>query len=174
DSYTRERHPPTARALKTTMAQTALNRGDDRSAAARDALGALFKIPAARRQMAGELSGLDIAYDLGGTHPLVGRRVPDRDLVVDGEPRRLFSYLHDGRGLLVSLSSTAPPIDGWRDRVDVVVGSSAGAWTLPVIGDVEAPTALLVRPDGHVAWVGDVSGDGDLETALTTWFGPAR
>ena len=119
------------------------------------------------------MSGLDISYDLGEGHALLGRRMPDLDLLLDGQPRRLFTLLHGARGVLLNFSKRggldAAP---WRDRVDVVDATCDGTWELPVIGRVAAPGAVLVRPDGHVAWVGDESQHG-LEEALTSWFRPA-
>ncbi|MBR0928577.1 hypothetical protein JQ561_18340, partial [Bradyrhizobium diazoefficiens] len=119
------------------------------------------------------MSGLDIAYDLGEGHKLLGRRMPDLDLVVEGRKRRLFTLLHGARGVLLNFGKCGG-VDAarWRECIDVVDATCDGMWKLPVIGQVAAPGAVLVRPDGHVAWVGDESQHG-LEEALTSWFRPA-
>jgi 3-(3-hydroxy-phenyl)propionate hydroxylase len=124
-----------------------------------------------RRRYAAMMSGLDIRYDLGDGHPLLGRRVPDLDLATTDGPRRLFALLHEARPLLLSLAGPgAIDIAPWADRVRRVDAGYAGVWELPVLGAVAAPAAVLIRPDGHVAWVGDGT-DRGLRDALTTWFG---
>src|SRR5690606_36544371 len=118
------------------------------------------------------MSGLDVHYDLGDGHPLLGRRVPDLDLVTADGPRRLYTLLHEARPVLLDLGEPGRfDVAPWADRVRVVVAEHAGRWELPVIGAVGAPTAVLIRPDGHVAWVGDRAEDG-LAGALARWFGP--
>jgi 3-(3-hydroxy-phenyl)propionate hydroxylase len=175
DSYHAERHPVAARVLQRTMAMTALMRGDARSEALRDTVAKLMELDAARKAMAGMLSGLDIHYDLGEGHPLLGRRMPDLDLVTGDGPLRVYDLLHDARPVLLNLGAPgALDAGAWADRVPLVDATSDGPWELPVLGAVAAPTAVLIRPDGHVAWVGD----GDrahpgLADALGTWFGPA-
>ncbi|OPY95765.1 hypothetical protein A5906_07290 [Bradyrhizobium sacchari] len=174
DSYHAERHPVAARVLRNTMAQIALlRRGDDGLKAAREAVAELLAMDEPRQRFGAMMSGLDIRYDLGDGHPLLGRRMPDLDVTIDGRPLRLFTQLHGARGLLLHFSE-APDFDIslWADRVRFIRTSYDGAWELPAIGQVAAPKAVLVRPDGHVAWVGD-EGQRGLEEALTTWFGPA-
>ena len=174
DTYEAERRPPTARALRATMAAGALHRGDPRTAALREQLGELAAMDEPRRTLAAERVGLDIAYDLGEGHPLLGRRMPDLDLAVDGEPRRVYEYLHGARPLLLVLDGDGlPGFAPWADRVQRVDAGHDGDWELPVLGIVPAPAAVLVRPDGHVAWVGDGT-DAGLAAALTTWFGHPR
>lgn len=115
------------------------------------------------------MSALDIHYDLGPGHPLLGRRMPDLDLITDAGPQRLFTFLHQARPLLLRLdASSSLPID--HDRVRLIHAQYQGAWELPVLGVVPAPTAVLIRPDGHVAWVGEGSDQG-LQEALIAWFG---
>ena len=172
DTYQAERHPIGARVLKITMAQTALNRGDERTKALRETMSELLKMDEPRKRYAAMMSGLDIHYDLGTGHPLLGRRMPDLDLVTDSGPRRVFTLLHDARPVLLNLGEPgALDIAPWADRVQRVDARYAGVWELPVLGAVAAPTAVLIRPDGYVAWVGDGTDQG-LRDALTTWFGP--
>ena len=174
DTYQAERHPIAARVLQTTMAQTALNRGDDRTKALRETMSDLLKVDVPRKRYAGMMSGLDVRYDLGPGHPLLGRRMPDLDLVTDGGPRRVFTLLHGARPVLLNLGAPGAldiASSPWGERVQRIDAQYAGAWELPVLGAVAAPTAVLIRPDGHVAWVGDGT-DGGLGQALTTWFGP--
>ncbi|MET4117636.1 2-polyprenyl-6-methoxyphenol hydroxylase-like FAD-dependent oxidoreductase [Bradyrhizobium sp. JR4.1] len=174
DTYHAERHPVGARTLRNTMAQIALlRRGEDGLKAAREVVAELLAMDAPRQRFGAMMSGLDVHYDLGQGHALLGRRMPDLDLTVDGRPLRLFTLLHGARGLLLSFSKTggldtAP----WADRVDRIDAECEGPWQLPAIGQVAAPGAVLVRPDGHVAWVGDESQHG-LADAITRWFGPA-
>jgi 3-(3-hydroxy-phenyl)propionate hydroxylase len=172
DSYQAERHPVAARVLRSTMAQVALRRTDDRSRALGDTFAELLGMDEPRRRLAAEMSGLGIHYDLGAGHALLGRRVPDLDLVTPDGPLRLFTLLHDARPLLLNLAEPGSfDIAPWGDRVRLIDARHAGAWELPAIGTVAAPAAVLVRPDGYVAWVGDRTRAG-LADALTTWFGP--
>jgi 2-polyprenyl-6-methoxyphenol hydroxylase-like FAD-dependent oxidoreductase len=172
DTYHAERHPVAARVLRTTMAQTALARPDARIEALRDIVADLMAMDEPRKRIAAMLSGLDIHYDLGAGHPLLGRRMPDLDLVTADGPLRLFTLLHDARPVLLNLGEPGGfDIAPWADRVQMSDAESPGPWELPAIGPVPAPTAVLIRPDGHVAWVGELTEPG-LPDALTTWFGP--
>ena len=172
DTYHAERHPVGARVLRNTMALTALDRGDDRSEALRDTLSELMRVDGARLHYVAMISGLDIHYDLGAGHPLLGRRVPDLDLVTESGPERLFTLLHHARPVLLNLGEPGSlDITPWSDRVRQVNARYAGEWVLPVLGVVAAPEAVLIRPDGYVAWVGKGTDQG-LRDALTTWFGP--
>jgi 3-(3-hydroxy-phenyl)propionate hydroxylase len=174
DTYQAERHPVGARVLKNTMAQTALMRGDARTKALHENISELLKMDQPRKHYAAMMSGLDIHYDLGTGHPLLGRRMPDLDVVTDGGPRRVFTLLHDARPVLLNLGEPgALDIAPWADRVQRIDARYAGVWELPVLGAVAAPGAVLIRPDGYVAWVGDRTQLG-LAEALTTWFGPAE
>ena len=171
DTYHAERHPVGARVLRTTMAQVALHREDDRTLALRDIVGDLLKMEEPRKRIAGTMSGLDIRYELGDGHPLLGRRMPDLELVTPSGPRRVFGFLHKAQPLLLNLGAPRTiDVAPWSDRVQYVDAKYAGKWELPVLGEVAAPAAVLIRPDGHVAWVGDGTSQG-LTEALTTWFG---
>jgi 2-polyprenyl-6-methoxyphenol hydroxylase-like FAD-dependent oxidoreductase len=172
DTYHAERHPVAARVLRTTMAQTALMRVDERIEALRDSVSELLSMDEPRRRFAGMLSGLDIHYDLGEGHPLLGRRMPDLDLFTTDGPLRVFNLLQDARPVLLNLGEPGGfDITPWGDRVQMIDANYVGPWELPVLGTVTAPTAVLIRPDGYVGWVGDLTHPG-LPDALTTWFGP--
>jgi 2-polyprenyl-6-methoxyphenol hydroxylase-like FAD-dependent oxidoreductase len=171
DTYQDERHPVAARALQHTMAQGALQRRDERMKALVDVVSELASMDEPRKRLVGIISGLDIHYDLGEGHPLLGRRVPDLDLVTAEGPLRVFELLHQARPVLLNLGEPGGfDITQWADRVQLVDAEYDGPWELPVTGPVTAPTALLIRPDGYVAWVGDGTDTG-LRDALTTWFG---
>ncbi|MBW3663727.1 MAG: FAD-dependent monooxygenase [Actinobacteria bacterium] len=174
DTYHDERHPVGARVIHNTMAQVALGRPDERSQAARDTVHDLLSADEPRRRIATMLSALDIHYDLGEGHPLLGRRMPDLDLHTTDGLERVFTLLHDARPVLLNLGQPGRfDITPWADRVQRIDAEHVGTWELPVIGEVTAPPAVLIRPDGYVAWVGELSDPG-LPDALTTWFGAQR
>lgn len=140
--------------------------------ALRETLSELLQMDEPRKRYAGMMSGLDIRYDLGTGHPLLGRRVPDLDLITESGPRRVFTLLHEARPVFLDLGAAkAFDITRWEDRVRRVPARYAGVWQLPVIGTVPAPSGVLIRPDGHVAWATEGT-DAGLHDALTTWFGP--
>ncbi len=171
DTYEQERHPVTARALQHTMAQTALQRTDERTRALAGIVSELANMDEPRKRLAGITSGLDIHYDLGDGHPLVGRRMPDLDLVGHEDSLRVFQLLHDARGVLLNLDRPGSlNIAPWAERVRLHDSEYHGPWELPVLGAVSPPTAVLIRPDGYVAWVGE-SSDAGLRDALIRWFG---
>jgi len=173
DTYHAERHPIAARVLRLTMAQTALSRGDARMDALRTTVTDLLQTNDARKRYAAIISGLDVHYDLGAGHPLLGRRMPDLDVLTPDGTERVFTFLHGARPVLLNLGAPgALDIAPWSRRVQLVDASYAGTWELPVLGVVPAPSAVLIRPDGYVAWVGQGS-DAGLHDALTQWFGPA-
>jgi 3-(3-hydroxy-phenyl)propionate hydroxylase len=172
DTYHTERHPIAARVLRNTMAQVALLRTDDRTDALRETMSGLLAMDEPRKRIAAMMSGLDIHYDLGEGHPLLGRRIPDLDLVTANGPRRVFTLLHNARPVLLNLGEPGSfDLTQWADRVLVTDAEYVGTWDVPAIGVVPAPTAVVIRPDGYVAWVGDRTEVG-LADALTTWFGP--
>jgi 3-(3-hydroxy-phenyl)propionate hydroxylase len=170
DTYHDERHPVGARVVHNTMAQVALSRPGERHQALRDTMTELLGIDEPRRRVAGMISGLDVHYELGDGHELLGRRMPDLDLMTAGGAVRVFELLRDARGILLNLGEPLPSASAWSDRVTSIDADHDGSWELPVLGEVEAPTAVLVRPDGYVAWVGDGT-DAGLHDALTAWFG---
>jgi len=174
DTYQAERHPVAARVLRNTMAHVALQRRDERSLALDEYLTEFLAMDEPRKRMAAEVIGLGIRYDLGEGHPLLGRRMPDLDLLTAGGPLRVYSLLHEARPLLLNLGAHGvldAAIGPWADRLRRVDAGCEGPWELPVLGRVEAPSAVLIRPDGYVAWVGE-GGDSGLADALATWFGP--
>jgi hypothetical protein len=154
------------------MASIVLRREDERTKALRDTITELLGMDEPRRRFAAMMSGLDVRYGLGEGHPLLGRRMPDLDLLTENGLLRMFSLLHAAKPVLLNLGeSDAFDITPWAHRVQLVDAKYVGPWELPALGPVVAPTAVLVRPDGHVAWVGDPAQSG-LADALTTWFGP--
>jgi hypothetical protein len=172
DTYQDERHPVAARALQYTMAQGVLQRPDERIKALVDVVSEVASMDEPRKRLAGIISGLDIHYDLGEGHPLLGRRMPDLDLATADGPLRVFELLHDARPVLLNLGEPGGfDITPWADQVQLIDTSYKGEWELPVLGAVTTPSAVLIRPDGYVAWVGDGTQLG-LPEALTTWFGP--
>jgi 2-polyprenyl-6-methoxyphenol hydroxylase-like FAD-dependent oxidoreductase len=174
DSYHNERHPVAARALRHTMAQTALQRQDERSKALAEVVSELAMMDEPRKRLAGIVSGLDIHYELGEGHPLLGRRMPDLELLSADGPLRVFELLHDARPVLLNLSAPGGlDTASWADRLQSIDAGYDGPWELPVLGAIAAPTAALIRPDGYVAWVGEGT-DAGLRDALTTWLGPPR
>ena len=174
DTYHAERHPVGARVLRMTMAQVALQRVDDRTEALRDIVTELLGMEEPRKRIAAEMSGLAIHYDLGKGHPLLGCRMPDLDLVTPDGPMRVFTLLHCARPLLLVFGAPVVfDIAPWSDRVKLVHAVFDGQWELPARGRVSAPAAVLIRPDGYVAWIGQGTEDG-LHQAVSTWFGPPR
>jgi 2-polyprenyl-6-methoxyphenol hydroxylase-like FAD-dependent oxidoreductase len=174
DTYQAERHPVAARVLKLTMAQTALNPGGERSQALREIISDLLSMDEPRKRYAGIMSGLELRYDFGAGHPLLGRRMPDLEVSTQSGPLRVFSLLHRAQPVLLNLGEPSVlDIGPWADRVPRIDARYTGAWELPVLGAVSAPSAVLVRPDGYVAWTSDGTANG-LYEALTTWFGPAN
>ncbi|MCH8543735.1 MAG: FAD-dependent monooxygenase [Alcanivorax sp.] len=175
DTYHAERHPVAARVLRTTLAHLALRRPDERMQALRETIVDYLMTDESRRRLAAMMFDLDIHYDLGEGHPLLGRRMPDLDLATAQGPLRVFALLHGGRPVLLNLGEPGSvDISPWADRMQRVDATYAGKWELPALGAITAPDAVLIRPDGYVAWVaqaGEQTRQG-LADALTFWFGP--
>jgi 3-(3-hydroxy-phenyl)propionate hydroxylase len=177
DAYHAERHPIAARVLRNTMAQVALRRTDDRSKALSESITEILSLEEPRKRVAAEMSGLAVHYQLshsdnGTQHPLLGRRMPDLDLITANGPLRVFTLLHKARPVLLTLGEPHNlDITRWGNRVQRVDATYIGEWELPAIGLVAPPTAVLIRPDGYVAWVGERNDNGLID-ATTTWFGP--
>lgn len=179
DSYHDERHPVGERLLHNTRAQVALARPGAQTDALRDVFSSLMVFDEVNGYLRGMITGLDIRYPGGGDHPLAGRRVPDADLKTPDGATRVYELLHAARPVLLDLRGSAElaaAAEGWAGRVDIVEARSEDDnWTVPAAGEIPAPAALLIRPDGHVAWAAAPGGALDtsaLRTALTTWFGP--
>jgi hypothetical protein len=171
DTYHAERHPVGARVQQNTMAQTALNNPDDRHRALHATMTELLGMDEPRRRIAGMIAGFDVRYDMGEGHPLLGHRMPDLDLQTTDGPTRVFALLHEARPVLLDLSGSGEFVNTpWASRVRLVEASYDGVWELPIVGKISGPPAVLIRPDGHVAWVGDLANP-DLPQALERWFG---
>lgn len=171
DTYHAERHPVAACVMANTMAQRALSATDDRTAALRTIVADLLALDEPRTHIAAMISGLDIHYGTDDGHPMIGRRVPDLELTTFNGSTRIYEHLHHANPLLLDLDPTAK-LDStpWRDQIRHIDASYTGTWELPVLGEVQPPSAVLIRPDGYVAWAGTRTDTG-LDTALTTWFG---
>jgi 2-polyprenyl-6-methoxyphenol hydroxylase-like FAD-dependent oxidoreductase len=172
DSYQDERDPVGRQACRDVRAQAELLRTPERMAPLRALLGELLRFDDVQRYLIELVTGVDVRYSLGGPdqstepHPLLGRRLPHITLTTGTGECAVASTLHAGRGVLLNLSGAAADagdVSGWKDRIDVVAVQPAAQI---------AATAVLLRPDGHVAWVRTTSPDeAGLRTALTTWFG---
>ena len=173
DSYQAERHPVAAQVLQDTMAHVAFMRPDPRSKALAGLASELLQTEDSRKRFGARMAELDIAYEPGAGHPLLGRRMPDLDLMTGDGPVRVYALLHKARPVLLNFGEPGTlGAAGWTDRVPLVDAVYDGVWELPALGEVTAPGAVLVRPDGHAAWVGEGTADG-LAEALANWFGPA-
>jgi flavin-dependent dehydrogenase len=173
DTYHAERHPVAARVLRDTIAQTSLLLADERVKTLGDTISELLSMDEPRARFAARMSGLDVHYELGEGHPLLGRRMPDLDLLTANGPLRVFTLLHDARPVLLNLAEPGGfDIAPWADRVQLIDAEYVGTWELPALGEVAAPTGVLIRPDGYVSWVGDLTERLGLSDSLTTWFGP--
>ncbi|MEU0398831.1 rifampin monooxygenase [Streptomyces sp. NPDC006197] len=154
DTYEAERHPVGARVVKNTRAQMTLLGTDPGATALRELFSELMDFEEVNRYVTGMITAVDVRYDLGEGHELLGRRLRDVAL----KRGRLYELTHGGRGLLLDQTGRLS-VEGWADRVDHVVDVSE---------ELDAP-AVLLRPDGHVVWVGE--DQEDLRGPLTEWFG---
>ncbi|HEV8557327.1 MAG TPA: FAD-dependent monooxygenase [Actinophytocola sp.] len=173
DTYHTERHEAGARMLANTQAQSLLVLGGAEVQPLRAVLSELIGYPEVARHLAAKVSGLDIRYDVGGgTNPVLGRRMPHLPLTAGARTTSSTELLRPGRGVLLDLAGNAMlrrRAQDWRDRVDVVTGT-AGA--LPEHSPLAGTTAVLLRPDGYVAWAAPGNRQ-SLSSALARWFGPA-
>src|SRR6202012_5735245 len=145
DTYQAERHPATARSLRYTMALNAISRVDPRSEALRDTVAEVTVLDEPRVHLGALQSGLDIHYDLGEGHPLLGRRMPDLDLQNADGPTRVFEQMHDARPVFLNLGGPGTfDLTPWADRVKSIDATTEGPWVIPVLGEVPAPTAVLI------------------------------
>jgi 2-polyprenyl-6-methoxyphenol hydroxylase-like FAD-dependent oxidoreductase len=178
DTYHDERHAADADILKMSRAQSVLCDPDPRAADLVELMTHLVGFDDVNRYLSTIMSGLDLRYPMPGAHPLLGRRVPDADISTRGADKRVFELLRAARPVLLDMSGTADLADaaaGWADRIDIVAADCPSqAWELPGVGTIPAPAALLIRPDGHVAWASDRDPDlAALQDALGVWCGPA-
>ncbi|WP_406393311.1 rifampin monooxygenase [Streptomyces sp. NBC_00887] len=156
DSYHAERHPVGARVLDNTRAQITLLGADAGATALRELFSKLMDFEEVNRYVTGMITAVDVSYDFGEGHELLGRRMRDVEL----KQGRLYELMRGGRGLLLDRTGRLS-VEGWADRVDHVVD----------VGEELDVPAVLLRPDGHVAWVGE--DQQDLLGRLTKWFGAA-
>ena len=165
DTYTDERHPAGAWALDWTRAQVAIMRPDPHAHAIANVIRDLIDTREGTSYFVEKISGMSLRYDLPGDHPLIGRSAPDLEF---DDGTRLGEFLHDGRGLMIELSGKAEArslIQNWAGRVKHVAATAK---------DTKGLAALLVRPDGFVAWAADENSEPDLpalKKTLSRWFG---
>ncbi|MGW2697460.1 FAD-dependent monooxygenase [Streptomyces sp. NPDC001296] len=170
DSYHAERHPVGARLLVNTLAQGMLFLTGSQAEPLREVVADLMELAEVRRHLAGMVSGLDIRYDVGpGTHPLLGARIPKRDLRGPCGATTTIAHLRTARGVLLDLADDPQlrrAAEPWADRVEVV---TAAPHRLPRGCPLAGTAAVLLRPDGYVAWTDP--GCASLPDALARWFG---
>jgi hypothetical protein len=171
DTYHDERHPVAARVLANSLAQMSLLRQDDRTKALHGIVSALLSIDEPRKRFGAMMAGLDIQYGVGDGHPALGRRMPDLDLSTARGPSRVYELLHRARPVLLNFGAPGTvDITGWQDRVQLVDAEAVAVWEFPVLGEAPAPAAVLIRPDGHIAWIADGCA-ATLHEALVRWCG---
>jgi len=172
DTYQSERQPVVARIMRNIIVQRTLREPGDRMAAMQDFVSEVLATDEVRKRFAAMISGLDVCYE-SGTHPLIGRRVPDLGIEVGGHRTTVYSLLHNARGVLIDFAGkTDAGVEAsrWANRITLVEATFDGRWNLPLLGVISPPSLVLVRPDGYVAWAGNHSEEG-LREALNTWFG---
>lgn len=173
DSYESERRPVAARVLHNVRAQIVLSRPGAHVDALRDVFSDLMSADQVRHRLGLMVTALDIRYETGCDHPLAGRRVPDADLRTDQGDTRIAELLRAGRPILLRLDGdrSAEP-SRWRDRIEVIdAHARTERWSVAGVGEIPVPAAVLIRPDGYVAWVATDAGLGGLSEALDTWIG---
>ncbi|QIS21358.1 FAD-dependent monooxygenase [Nocardia terpenica] len=184
DTYHEERHPIAATVLELTKAQTALIKPGSQNDALRSVVADILTVPEVCLRLSGVLSGLNLRYPLGDTHPLLGRRMPNLTLTTGRGTTETFGLLRRAHPVLINLGTDrltdiAAP---WAGRVDYVdarlePGYTGSHWRMPVFGDVPAFDAVFVRPDGYIAWINPAAEPIDaneLTAALTRWLGPGN
>ena len=173
DTYHAERHPVAAAVLRDTLAQVALLRTDRRTDALREVTGKLLGMKGPRQEIAGRLSGLTTRYapDEEDAAPLVGARIPDLELTRGEDTVQLYSLMHGAKPLFLTSGDAPADLEGWADRVTIEQVTFPETWRIPVTGEVASPRAVLVRPDGYIAWIDDGSGGTDIKHCLKFWFG---
>jgi hypothetical protein len=178
DTYHGERYAVGADILKISRAQSVLMDPDPRVAGLVEIMTRLIGFDDVNHYLSTMMSGLDVRYPMPGVHPLLGRRVPDADISTRDAGKRVFELLRMARPVLLDMSGTAGlagAAAGWADRIDIVAADCPSqVWEVPGAGTISTPAALLIRPDGHVAWASDRDLDlVALHEALDTWCGPA-
>ncbi|HEY4454816.1 MAG TPA: FAD-dependent monooxygenase [Pseudonocardiaceae bacterium] len=178
DTYHDERHAIDGEVLKLIRAQSLLVSENPKAVDLSDVVARLIELDDVNRYLGNIQAGLDIRYPVPGTHPLLGRRIPDADITTASGDRRVFELLRSAKPVLLDLSGTASLVDAaapWAGRIDVAAAECpARTWEVPGVGTIPAPTAVLIRPDGHVAWASEGEPNlAALRHALTTWCGPA-
>ena len=152
DTYHAERHPVAARVLRATMAQVALTRPDDRVEALREIVSDLLSMDEPRKRIAGMMSGLDIHYDLGEGHALLGRRMPDLDIVTRSGTQRVYTFLHDAKPFLLNFGASIEfDLPSWASRSQVVDARYDGAWELPWFARMDTLRGLGGRVPSAIA-----------------------
>ncbi|MBF6170512.1 FAD-dependent monooxygenase [Nocardia blacklockiae] len=164
DTYQSERYPVAERVMMHSLSQTALMAPGPEVTALRRLFDELLQVPQVSAHIAHLLAGSDVRYDIGDDHPLSGRLVPDVTVELDGRAVRIAELFRSARPVLLDFTGTlGDAAAGWADRVDVVTASAAAP----------PAAALLIRPDGYVAWAATEPGDPGLPEALARWFGTA-
>lgn len=180
DTYESERHPVAARVLQNTRAQTVLGAPGAQTTALREIMADLIAVGPVNDRLAAMITALDVRYEAGpGAHEFTGLRLPDLDLRAGERQTRAYELLHGGRPVLLDLGSghdltaTARP---WLGRLDLVTAVGPKTWDVPLLGELAAPGAVLVRPDGHIGWAAEPGefDPADLRAALGRWLGPAE
>lgn len=179
DTYESERHPVAERVMMHSLAQSALIAPGPEISGLRD-VAELVRIPAVAAHLAELLAGSDTRYDVGDDHHLSGRLVPDFSVTTDGTRMRIADLLHTARPLLIDGTGVAAAVaEEWRDRIEIVSGaitlteSNRSVDTASGPDIASTPAAMLLRPDGYVAWAADDASADGLHRALTRWFGAA-
>jgi 2-polyprenyl-6-methoxyphenol hydroxylase-like FAD-dependent oxidoreductase len=167
DTYHQERHAVASDVLANTRAQAALLGPGDDVTAMRSQLASLLCGAQANEQLAAAMSGMNVCYVHDAPNPLIGRRIPDAEVITQKGTVRMFSLLHTQRTVLLDFENLPERATAASETIDYVgAQKTVRQWRLPVVGWVDVPSALLVRPDGHVAWVSSDTDSHGLTEAL--------